>query len=204
MKDNLPDVVIGGINPGPNIGDAVFYSGTVGVAAEAAFYGVPGIAVSLGDRATEQEEFSGVAEFLVELLKEFDSLDFSERRFININGPKGTAADINGVVVTRAGTARFLDKFVQRESRNGKPEVWRNEGDRMELSRDEDDLDDRALERGHISVTPMHLDITDFQARANLALVLNKIDPRTNRHAPGDVTDRESHVEEVSPFPTGN
>src|SRR5690606_26981085 len=61
LRDDPPDVVVGGVNPGPNIGDAIFYSGTVAVAAEGAFYGLPAVAVSLCSRYGDERHFEGAA-----------------------------------------------------------------------------------------------------------------------------------------------
>jgi len=201
LAEDRPQLVVGGINPGPNIGDAVFYSGTVAVAAEAAMYGVPAIAVSLAGRWEDEKNFEPAAKFVVKLAAELPRLGMEPRTFLNVNVPNGPESIIQGVVVTRQGSCAFLDHFKPITTR-GEAEIWANQGDAMELSPEEPDLDDRVLEEGYISVTPMRLDITWEAARGRLEQTLRTIDLRT-RHAAVRHAQPVEHVEEMSPFPSG-
>ena len=84
-KDELPDLVISGINHGPNLGADILYSGTVSCAMEGAMMGYPSIATSLASMSTEYEAFKVSAEFVADLLNKIDIKKFPSKTILNIN-----------------------------------------------------------------------------------------------------------------------
>ena len=199
LRDDPPELVIGGINPGPNIGDAVFYSGTVAVAAEGALYGLPAIAVSLGGRWRDGKYFEPAADFVVKLIERLNTLPIGPRRFLNVNVPNEPAEKIRGVIVTRQGVSAFADVFEKIDTRDDH-EIWANQGNSMRPSPDDPGLDDRVLEEACISITPMRLDITDHAALVSLHQALRGISPALRVGTTHDGEHLE-HIEEMSPFP---
>src|SRR5258708_35708481 len=95
-----PDLVVSGINRGANMGEDVFYSGTVGGAREGTFFGVPSIAVSLAVREAREMDFGAAAAFAAKLAAMVLSKGLPERTLLNVNVPPGTPA---GVAVTVQG-----------------------------------------------------------------------------------------------------
>ncbi len=165
------DLVVSGINPNANIGHDVTYSGTVTAAMEAFIGGVPGIAFSLHS----PEEIHGeldygpaarVASKIVSTLihdGEIASL------LLNVNVPYLPDEQIKGILVTRQGLRVYRDKLDRRVDPRGKPYYWIG-GDSPTAIPDEG-TDFNALERGYVSVTPLHLDLTDFEAIKSLRKV---------------------------------
>ena len=86
-KNELPDLVISGINHGPNLGADILYSGTVSCAMEGAMMGYPSIATSLASMSTEYEAFKVAAEFIATLLDKIDITKFPSKTILNVNVP---------------------------------------------------------------------------------------------------------------------
>lgn len=160
-----PDFVLSGVNHGPNMGEDVLYSGTVAAAMEGLALGVPSIAVSFAGR----QGYGSVADFdalvapLSVLLAHLTSLPaFPADTLLNVNIPPVSASDIRGVQLTRLGQRVFSDSIARMKDPWGKPIYWIGGGSVTWTSGEGTDID--AVNRGLISVTPLHLDIT-HQAR---------------------------------------
>ncbi len=153
------DLVFSGINSGPNLGWDVTYSGTVSAAIEGAILGVPSIAISL---ATDSEpyEYGPSAEFAVHLAKQVLEHRLSPYTLLNVNVPPGTPM---GVSVTHQGRRQYVDRIDKRTDPWGRAYYWLC-GSLKEETPDPGSDVHAVLER-HISVTPIHLDLT---ARAEL------------------------------------
>lgn len=150
-----PDLVISGINFGPNLGTDVFYSGTVSAAMEGVLLGVPALAVSLA--GIDYLDFEPAAAYLAEQLDFFS--EHNQGGLLNINIPGKPAAEWRGVKVTGLGKAVYENVFERRVNPRGKTYFWQS-GD---LARDiEPDTDLRAIQEDFISLTPMHSNLTDF------------------------------------------
>lgn len=157
------DLVISGINQGPNLAQDITYSGTVTAAMEAAIYGVPAIAVSL-DSFTEPA-FEQAARFAAELAPIVVEKGLPELTLLNVNVP---LAEAKGVKVTRQGRRRYHDELVERIDPLGKPYYWigggRPTGDTEEVG-----TDIWAVAQGYISITPIVLDMTSQAFREELS-----------------------------------
>ena len=127
MKDNLPDIVISGINNGRNIADDITYSGTIGVAVEGLLYGIPSIAVSqLVDGATNVN-WEIAEKYLPELLQKICRGTYSADTLININFPNVSFSELQGIRVCRHGTRRFTEGTIEHSRINKKAIIQTND-----------------------------------------------------------------------------
>jgi len=160
-----PDLVISGINNGANLGTDIFYSGTVAAAIEGAILDVPALAVSLTDQTNPN--FCFAADFVLQLVKDSITDNLSKNTVLNINIPSGERADIAGTAVTRLGVRQYSNAFEKRVDPRGKDYYWLA-GKVTDIFEDEKDTDVAAISNSYISITPLHLDLTDFQLREKL------------------------------------
>ncbi len=159
---NSPGMIVSGINRGPNIGDDVTYSGTVAAAMEGALLGIPSLAVSLNGT----EHFATAATVTVALVRSIFSNGLPEGVFLNVNVPDLPLDELKGTKITRQSRRTYTDQVVSRHDPRGKPYYW-IAGDIT--SRDApDDSDFTAVSDGYASVTPLHLDLTAYDAISHL------------------------------------
>lgn len=162
------DLVVSGINLGPNVGIDVIYSGTVSAATEAAILGVPSMAVSLDSRRHDAD-FSFAARFARDMAgfvaENRDSLAGIP---LNINIPACPESEIRGVVVTKQGRGQLLETFEKREDPRGNVYYWLA-GETFIPDRSESsDSDTRALRNRMVTITPIHYDLTRYDVLAAL------------------------------------
>lgn len=166
MAASPPDLVISGINHGPNMGEDVHYSGTVAAAIEAAILGVPAVAVSVA--AFREQVFTGATDFLCRLVAEHPGHLTAPGTLLNINVPNLPTEEIRGVSVTRLGSRYYGDVILRKEDPRGREYFWI--GGEEPTWREGEDSDFHAVHsRREISVTPLALDLTDHARRAGLA-----------------------------------
>lgn len=154
-----PDLVISGINQGPNTGFNVIYSGTVSAATEATMLGVAAFAVSL-DSFTSTE-FDYAARFAARLAGMIAGKGLPEGTLLNVNVPAIPREKIKGVRVTRQGTARFSEEFYKRVDPRNRAYWWLG-GELVETDEPEE-TDSGALRKGLVSITPIQCDMTDYR-----------------------------------------
>jgi 5'-nucleotidase len=154
-----PDLVVAGINLGANLGDDLTYSGTVAAAMEATLMGVPAMAFSLaGDRFTE-EDFLPAGRWAARLAQSVLDHGLPADTFLNVNVPSGEPRGFN---LTRQGKRRYSDAVVQKLDPRGRTYYWIGAG---ELSfQNLEGTDVHAVQNGLVSVTPLHLDLTNYAA----------------------------------------
>ena len=116
-KEEQPDIVISGINHGPNLGIDILYSGTVSCAMEGAMLGIPSIAVSLASMSMEPLYFDVTAKFVRRFLKRIEKINFPEKTILNINTPALEEQDTAGVQITKLGSKMFTDDYEKRSRR---------------------------------------------------------------------------------------
>ena len=155
-----PDFVVSGINHGPNMGEDVLYSGTVAAAMEGLAFGIPGVALSFAgfDLALIATYKDSVERLLRQLL---DAARFPAETLLNVNLPPRPAADVRGVRVTTLGKRIYSESLSQMKDPWGR-DIWWIGGGQLSWSGGEES-DFKAIEDGFISVTPLHVDITDYQ-----------------------------------------
>jgi 5'-nucleotidase len=143
------------------MGEDVLYSGTVAAAMEGLMLGVPSIALSFagGEMRSESEKLEQHFDAVVALLGELTSLDVPSTTLFNVNLPPVFGADVKGVKLTRLGRRQFTNSIRPMSDPWGRPLYWIGAGS-MSWTGGEDS-DYRAVEDGYISVTPLHLDLTN-------------------------------------------
>ncbi len=160
LLPSRPDVVVSGINVGPNVGRDLTYSGTVSGAMEAAIFGVPGIAVSISE--FRNPFFDTAAAFSVSLAQAILDRGLPEDTLLNVNLPNLPAAEIAGVEITRQSARRYISRVDKRTDPRGRSYYWLI--GEPPARPDEEGTDSWAISHGRISVTPISLDMTNLQA----------------------------------------
>lgn len=155
------DLVVSGINPNANLGHDITYSGTVTAAMEAVIHGIPGIAFSLDSPGTIPEEldFTGAAEIAQRIVRRVQSNGLSNDLLLNVNIPYRPASEMQGLRVTRQGLRVYRDKLDARQDPRGRPYYWI--GGEWPTGVPDDGTDIGAVADGYVSITPLHLDLTD-------------------------------------------
>lgn len=159
-----PRLVISGINRGANLGDDITYSGTVSAAMEATLLGIPAIAVSLVGR--DRFEFGPAADFTRRLAAAIFREALPPDTLLNVNVPDLPAERIKGFALTRQGKRRYGDAIVEKTDPRGKKYYWIG-GDQLTFV-DAEGTDFSAVQRGLISITPLHLDLTNYASLERL------------------------------------
>jgi 5'-nucleotidase len=156
-----PDMVVSGINAGANLGDDVIYSGTVAAAMEGRFLGLPAIAVSLvfEDRP---RHYSTAAETVALLIKRLRKDPLPADTILNVNVPDLPWKDIRGFEVTRLGRRHRAEPVVKMTDPRGRPMYWIGPAGPGQDAGPGTDFD--AIRRGFVSITPIHVDLTRYQA----------------------------------------
>jgi len=163
-KNEAPDLVISGINAGPNMGDDVIYSGTVAAAMEGRNLGLPAIAVSMDSFQPEYYE-SGV-QAILHLLEDLPNLQFAENdsvaTILNVNVPDLSWKEIKGFKATRLGKRHAAEPVIKAKDPRGKDVYWVGPaGDAADTG---EGTDFSATLEGYVSVTPIHIDLTRYSA----------------------------------------
>lgn len=164
IMENPPDLVVSGINLGPNLGSDVLYSGTVSAAVEAVINHVPAIAVSLA--AWKDLDYQAAAKFMKELVPLVMANPLEEGVLLNVNVPNDY--DGKGVKITRLARRRYVECFDKRVDPRGNIYFWMV-GKPHNLDEDDPETDVAAVDAGYISVTPMHLDLTYYNFQKKMA-----------------------------------
>jgi 5'-nucleotidase len=162
LKGNIipkADLVISGINHGPNIGEDIHFSGTVGGARVAYIYGISGIAISINCKG-KSHYFSDAADFLLKYIEESELLAKDNCMFLNINYPDLSPNKILGIKYTSLGKRNYSDFY----------EVTGRENERINLRyksgtgvSENDGSDISEVMKGYITITPLLLDSTDYE-----------------------------------------
>ena len=160
LLEREPDLVISGINAGANMGDDVLYSGTVAAAMEGRFLGLPAIAVSLvGPR---MQHYDAAARVVLNLLDRLHRVPLPAATILNVNVPDLPFDEIRGVQATRLGHRHKSEPVVKSSDPRGRPIYW------VGPSGPEQDAgpgtDFFAVREGFVSVTPIQVDLTQFEA----------------------------------------
>ena len=159
LLDERPDVVLSGINHGPNMGEDVLYSGTVSAAMEATVLGIPAIAFSYsGDRFDDLEGWENPVRRL--LLSMLDEDSFPADTLLSVNLPPLPPDQVRGVRVTSLGRRRYSDSITRALDPSGREYFWIGGG--ISEWSGSPDSDFRAIANGMVSVTPLHLDLTNY------------------------------------------
>lgn len=155
------DIVISGINRGINLGTDVIYSGTVSAAMEAAIYDLPSIAISKEvDWDRNDEDYTIAAEYAAHILKVAEEKYLRPNVVLNINIPNKPKNEIKGTKVCPIGKNTYTHEYIKIEGEEY-PETYRISGVRNQREESFDDIS--YVEKGYITLTPLHYDLTNFK-----------------------------------------
>jgi 5'-nucleotidase len=176
-----PALIVSGINRGVNLGDDVTYSGTVSAALEGTILGIPSIAVSQeSGRGGAAFRFEVAAAYAVRVARVVLVHGLPAETLVNVNVPDRPKSRIKGVKVTSLSRRWFHDPIVEKVDPHGRKYYW-IAGTRVSWERRKD-ADHEAVRRGFVSVTPIHLDITNYGALEQLRrwepLLMSRTDPK--------------------------
>jgi 5'-nucleotidase len=151
LRDDIPDIVIAGINHGANLGQDRYYSGTIAAAREGAFRGIPAIAVSLCQQPGDDSfEFDQCSLFVKKLVDGGIGDKIPRNSVLNINYPNIKAEKINGVKYTISGWQEYTDEIIERVDNRDKPYYWL--GGRYKGHTSIEGSDGNAIAEGFISL----------------------------------------------------
>lgn len=173
LMEEEPDMVISGINSGANMGDDVLYSGTVAAAMEGRFLGLPAIAVSMNSH--EGKHYDSAARAVLDLLKRLGHMPLPANTILNVNVPHLPWSEIKGVQATRLGHRHKSEPMIRSHDPRGRPIYW------VGAAGPEQDAgpgtDFHAVRSGYVSVTPIQVDLTRYDAIDTVANWLRDEDP---------------------------
>ena len=161
LLPDKPDLVVSGINHGPNLGDDITYSGTVAAAMEANLMGIPAIAVSLGT-FERYGHFDAAARVAARVARQVLANGLPADTFLNVNIPDCPAEEMGTMLITRQGTRSFIGTIIGNTDPRGRKYYWI--GSEEPAFNDEPGTDFHALNRRHVSITPLHLDLTNYES----------------------------------------
>ena len=173
LLDHEPDIVVSGINNSANLGDDVIYSGTVSAAMEGRFLGLPAIAVSLVSTDHRGVHFQSAAQAALSIMQRLLVDPLPADTILNVNVPDRPWAELRGFAVTRLGKRHRSAPCIRQVDPRGRPLWWI--GPAGEVDDDGPGTDFNAVRDGYISITPIHVDLTRFQALEKVSSWVNSL-----------------------------
>jgi 5'-nucleotidase len=158
LLDELPDVVISGINYGANMGDDTIYSGTVAAATEGFLLGIPAVALSLATSGSDN--FETAARAATELVQRFVRQPLNQAVLLNVNVPDIPYDQLRGAEVTRLGRRHKAEPVVKSTTPRGETVFWVGAAGAAQDAGEGTDFN--AIARGAVSVTPLQMDLTRY------------------------------------------
>jgi 5'-nucleotidase len=160
LLDHEPDLVVSGINAGPNMGDDVLYSGTVAAATEGRFLGLPAIAISMNSH--NPDHFETGARIAVTLVNKLLEAPLSENVILNVNVPDIPYSELQGIVTTRLGHRHKAEPVIKSYDPRGRTIYWVGPAGAEQDAGPGTDF--HAVRQNSVSVTPLHVDLTRHSA----------------------------------------
>ncbi|AAO91167.2 5'/3'-nucleotidase SurE [Coxiella burnetii] len=168
----MPDMVVAGINAGPNLGDDVWYSGTVAAAMEGRFLGLPALAVSLGGELFRYYETA--AKVVYQLIQRIEKDPLPPSTILNINVPDLPYEELKGFEVTRLGTRHRAEPTIRQIDPRGHPIYWVGAAGPEQDSGPGTDF--FAMNHHCVSITPLRVDLTHYEAFDQLASWVKRLE----------------------------
>lgn len=166
LLDREPDMVVAGINAGSNLGDDVLYSGTVAVAMEGRFLGLPAMAVSLAGSA-EPSNFETAARVAIRLVREMNAHPLPADTILNVNVPDLPWEELAGFEATRLGHRHKSEPVVKQRDPRGRSIYWVGPPGPEEDAGPGTDF--HAVRNRYVSITPLQVDLTRYTALETVA-----------------------------------
>lgn len=164
MLEQMPDMVISGINHGANMGDDTIYSGTVAAATEGFLLGIPSLAVSLV--STSSGHYGTAARLVANLVKHYQKHPFPAPMLLNVNVPDVPFEELRGIEITRLGKRHKAEPVVKSQNPRGQTVYWVGAAGAAQDAGEGTDFG--AVGRGFVSVTPLQIDLTQYGQIASL------------------------------------
>ena len=159
MLEQLPDMVVSGINHGANMGDDTIYSGTIAAATEGFLLGIPAIAVSLA--GASMGHYTTAGEIALELVQRYRKQPFSQPMLLNVNVPDLPYAELQGIEITRLGKRHKAEPVMKSVSPRGDTVYWVGAAGGAQDAGPGTDF--HAVANRRVSVTPLQIDLTHFE-----------------------------------------
>ncbi len=159
--NDIPDLLVSGINHGSNASIASLYSGTLGAASEGTVYGIPSIGLSLCSH-DPKADFSAALHFGKIILDRFLEEPTKPNIFLNINFPDLSIEKIKGIKFSHQGKGQWIKEFEERKDPYGFNYYWMT-GEFYNLEPENDKSDYNVVEDGYVSIVPHKIDTTDYQ-----------------------------------------
>lgn len=166
-----PDMVVAGVNPGPNLGDDVIYSGTVAAATEGRFLGLPAIAISINSSHPRHWETGALVG--LELVKNLSQAILAPEIILNVNVPDLPYAELAGFQATRLGHRHKAEPVVRQLDPRGREVFWVGPAGPEQDAGPGTDF--HALRHNYVSITPLQVDLTRHTALPELARWLSMV-----------------------------
>ncbi len=179
MLDHEPDIVVSGINNAANLGDDVIYSGTVAAAMEGRFLGLPAIAMSLVTKEGSGRHFASAARAACALVERLIADPLPADTILNVNVPDLPWQDIRGFEVTRLGHRHRAEPCIPQIDPRGRPMWWIGPAGPEQDAGPGTDF--HAVRLGYVSITPIHVDLTRYQALEKVAGWVGSLDLRAHQ-----------------------
>jgi 5'-nucleotidase len=160
LLERKPDMLVSGINHGPNLGDDVTYSGTVAAAFEGTLLGLPSVAISVC--SWTDCRFEAARRFAAAIAAKVLEKGLPEGTLLNVNVPSLPPEEIKGVKITKLGKRIYRDAVIKKKDPRGKDYYWI--GGKTPIWCVGEETDFSAIEDNMVSVTPLHLDLTDYKS----------------------------------------
>ena len=167
MYEEEPDIVVSGINNAANLGDDVIYSGTVSAAMEGRFLGLPAVAVSLVTRDHQAKHFETAARAAVEVVQRLTTHALPADTILNVNVPDLPWNEVRGFEVTRLGNRHRSGACIAQTDPRGRTVYWIGPAGKEQDAGPGTDF--HAVREGRISISPIQVDLTKYQALAEAA-----------------------------------
>lgn len=171
----MPDIVVSGVNRGANLGQDVYYSGTVSAAREGCFLNIPSFAVSLdvefkNAKPENKLHYQTAAKVAVKIIRDFYKRKaVPKNTLLNINVPDLPLAQIKGIVPARMGFRKYSSSVLKRTDHRGKPYYWVG-GQYNGFARNPG-TDCYVVDQGYVALTPLRLDCTDMDCLSEISEV---------------------------------
>ncbi len=163
LKQQKPDILISGINMGPNLGNDIFYSGTVGAAREGTLFEIPSIAIS--PSSSKNVNFQEIAEGTYPIIQAILEKGLPKGTFLNVNYP--VQRPVKGYKLTRQGRGAYEEEVKEYISPSGELYYWIGGKENLN-AQCEEGTDYTAVKEGYVSITPVGIDLTNYEALRQL------------------------------------
>jgi 5'-nucleotidase len=172
LTEGFPDIAVSGINHGSNSAISVLYSGTMGAAIEASFYGVPSVGLSLANHSLDAD-MSVAADYGEFIVSKVLNGKVHTPLCLNVNIPALPKSKIKGIRTCRQNEGYWKEIFLRHQDPRGNDYFWLT-GDFFNTEPDSTDTDEWALANGYVSVVPIQTDMTNHRQITTIGKLLDK------------------------------